>query len=429
VADLDDLLREFPGTTGAAVRAAWERLPEPARETARRVLKEVPGDVARLRTLIGQAREHLDLALGGKSRIAIVGPANVGKSSLYNQLAPDRKSRAEVSPVPGTTRKNQQADAGLFLVVDTPGADAVGEVGDAEREEALRAARDADLLVVVFDAIQGVKRTEQDLFRDLLALGKPLVVALNKIDLVAKHRLRVAEHAALALGVPAESVLTVSAKSGENLDKLLLAIAKAEPGIVAALGAALPAYRSRLAWAATQKAAATAGAIALTPLPILDVIPLLAVQTTLVLGISRIYARRMTLGRAREILATFGLGFLGRTLFQELSKLGGPPGWLLAAAIASATTVVIGYGTARWFETGERLSAAGARQLAREVARKLGESLRDLGRRKPGRRRVEERLSEALESASVVGSGADSAADPRAGTSRPDATKEPAADA
>ncbi|HRE03776.1 MAG TPA: enoyl-CoA hydratase/isomerase family protein, partial [Ilumatobacteraceae bacterium] len=34
------------------------------------------------------------------------------------------------------------------------------------------------------------------------------------------------------------------------------------------------------------------------------------------------------------------IGFLGRTLFQELSKLGGPPGWALSAAIASSTTVV-----------------------------------------------------------------------------------------
>jgi uncharacterized protein (DUF697 family) len=126
------------------------------------------------------------------------------------------------------------------------------------------------------------------------------------------------------------------------------------------------------------------------------------VQSTLVIGISRIYGRKMTFGRARELLATFGLGFLGRTLFQELSKLGGPPGWLLAAAIASATTVVIGYGTARWFETGEHLGAAGARRLAREVARKLGEALRDLGRRRPGRKKVRERLSEALESAAVV---------------------------
>jgi uncharacterized protein (DUF697 family) len=227
-------------------------------------------------------------------------------------------------------------------------------------------------------------------------------VALNKIDLVKKHRESVVAHAAAALGLRPEEIVACSARSGENVDRLLVAAAKAEPGVMAALGKALPAYRSRLAWIATQKAAATAGAIALTPLPIVDVIPLLAVQTTLVLGIARIYGRKMTLARARELMATFGLGFLGRTLFQELSKLGGPPGWLLAAAIAAATTAVMGYGTARWFETGEKLTADAASRITRELAKTLGESLRGLGRKRPGRKRVEDRLSEALEGAGVV---------------------------
>ena len=66
--------------------------------------------------------------------------------------------------------------------------------------------------------------------------------------------------------------------------------------------------------------------MALAPLPFLDVLPLLALQSSLVLGIARIYKYRITPARARELLATFGLGFAGRTLFQQLSKLGGPPG-------------------------------------------------------------------------------------------------------
>jgi small GTP-binding protein len=365
------------------------------------ILRALPTGSGRWRTLLGLAGEHFDFALGRKRRVAVVGPANVGKSSLYNLFVEQKSARAEVSPVPGTTRRNQEADAGVFTVIDTPGADAVGEVGEAERFLALEAARGADLLVVVFDAIQGVKRSEQELFRDLRILGKPLVVALNKIDLVARHRPSVVAQAAANLGLDREAVVEVSARTGENVDRLLLAVAKADPAVVAALGQALPAYRKRLAWLATRKAAATAGAIALTPLPILDVIPLLVVQATLVLGIARVYDRKMTLVRARELVATFGLGLLGRTLFQELSKLGGPPGWLLAAAIASATTVVLGYGTARWFETGEKLTRGATSRMTRELVRRLGDSLRGLGRRRPGRKSVEERLSEALESAEI----------------------------
>jgi uncharacterized protein (DUF697 family) len=174
-------------------------------------------------------------------------------------------------------------------------------------------------------------------------------------------------------------------------------VAKAEPEIVAALGEALPEYRRILAWSATKKAGATAAAIALAPLPILDVFPLVALQSSLVLGIARIYGLRLTL--ARELDVTFGLGFLGRTLFQELSKLGGPPGWVLAAAIASSTTVVMGRAATVWFERGERASASGLRSESRSLAKQMMQSLRNLGRRRPSREAVAQEMEATLSEA------------------------------
>jgi small GTP-binding protein len=396
---VDDLLREFPEPSRSRVKKAWEALPEPARSRFDDAIRALPSGLSRWKTLMDLALAHLRLAVGRKGRVAIVGPANVGKSTLYNQLVRDGAARAEVSPVPGTTRANQQADAGLFTVVDTPGADAVGEVGEREKEIALAAAREADFLVVVFDAIQGIKRDEQALFAELLGLGKPLVVALNKIDLVRGHADRVVAQAARSLGLEPPQVVPCSARDGKDVDRILLAVAKAEPEIVAALGQALPAYRRRLALQATRAAASTAAAIALAPLPILDVVPLLAVQASLVLGIARIYDYKVTLRRARELVATFGLGFLGRTLFQELSKLGGPPGWVLAAAIAASTTAVMGYAAALWFERGERLTGDALRRLTRTVTSHMLAALRGLGRRRPGRRTLEEEVARALEGA------------------------------
>ncbi len=396
---IDDLLREFPEPSRARVKRAWEALPESARTRLDTALGALPSGLGRWKTLMGLALAHLRLAAGKKGRVAIVGPANVGKSTLYNQLVREKTDRAEVSPVPGTTRANQQADAGLFSVVDTPGADAVGEVGEREKTLALAAAREADFLVVMFDAIQGIKRDEQALFEELTALGKPLVVVLNKIDLVKGHADRVVAQAATALRLEPEQIVAASAHDGKNLDRVLLAVAKAEPEIVAALGQALPAYRRRLALQATQRAASTAAAIALAPLPVVDVLPLLALQASLVLGIARIYDHRITLGRARELLATFGLGLLGRTLFQELSKLGGPPGWVLAAAIASSTTAVMGYAAALWFERGERLTGDALRRLTRVVTSHMLDALKGLGRRRPDRRSLEEKVAAALESA------------------------------
>jgi GTPase len=398
---VDELLREFPEPSRRHVREAWEALPEAARSRLEAAVEALPSGLGRWKTLVDLAFAHVRLAAGGKGKVAIVGPANVGKSTLYNQLVRAGESRAEVSPVPGTTRTNQQADAGLFTVVDTPGADAVGEVGQREKEIALAAAREADFLVVMFDAIQGIKRDEQALFAELSGLEKPFVVALNKIDLVERHADRVVGQAAKSLGIEPEQVVPCSARDGKKVDRILLAIAKAEPGMVAALGQALPTYRRLLARQATRGAAATAAAIALAPLPIVDVVPLLAVQASLVLGIARIYDYKITLRRARELVATFGLGILGRTLFQELSRLGGPPGWLLGAAIASSTTAVMGYAAAAWFERGERLTRDALRRLTKAVTGHMLESLRGLGRRRPDRRTLEEKVESALDAAAL----------------------------
>lgn len=396
--EIDQLIQEFPPGVRERLRSAWERMPEATRAPLLKALRELPGDLGRWRELIRLALSHVRVVTGDKRRVVIVGPANVGKSTLYNQLVRRTADRAEVSAVPGTTRVSQAADAGLFAVVDTPGADAVGAVGEAEKEQAFAAARAADFLVIVFDAIQGIKRDEQQLFRELQALGHPHVVVLNKVDLVAgaRERERVVAAAARNLGLTTEELVPCVAKEGKRVERVLLAVAKAEPEIVAALGAALPDFRMMLAWSATKKAGATAAAIALAPLPILDVVPLLAVQGSLVLGIARIYGQRITLGRARELVVTFGLGFLGRTLFQELSKLGGPPGWLLAAAIASSTTVVMGRAAAVWFEHGERVKASDLRAESRSLAKRMLRSLRGLGRRRPSREAVRREVEAAL---------------------------------
>ncbi len=397
MAKVDDLLEEFPKKTRGQLQTMWQALPGFMQDELQGALVLLPGDVKLWRMLLGMALNQFKIALGDKHTVAIIGPANAGKSTLYNQLVRAPADRALVSPVPGTTRQNQAADAGLFSVVDTPGADAVGQVGEAEKQRALNAAAGADFLVAVFDAGPGIRRGEQELYREFLALDKPMLVTLNKIDLVRREQQKVVERAAANLGLEPGEVVPISARDGTNVERVLIAIAKTEPEIVAALARALPEYRWRLAWGAITGAASTAAVIALAPLPILDVIPLLAIQSALVLSIARIYQYEITFKRARELVVTFGLGFLGRTVFQELSKLGGPPGWLLAAAIASSTTVVMGYAAILWFERGERLTGDTLKEVTKSVTSYLLESLRGLGQRKPSKQSLQERIAEVLE--------------------------------
>jgi small GTP-binding protein len=374
---------EFIGHWQEEIERAWDDLPPDRRAHLEKAIELVPGDVKRWRGLVDQAVGHFRAAMGEKSRIAIVGPVNVGKSTLYNLFVRQRGDRAQVSAVPGTTRQAQLADAGLFTAIDTPGADAAGETGQTERAKALEAARQADLLIVVFDASHGVRPPEQALLGDLVALDKPMIVALNKMDVVGRERASVIGKAAATLGLSAEQVIPISAKEGTGVERLLVGIAKIEPGIVAALGEALPEYRWKLSQAVMGRAASTAAAIAVTPLPIVDFLPLIAVQSAMVLSIARIYAYRITPARARELIAAFGLGILGRTLFYELAKFGGPPAWLVAAA-------------AVWFDRGERLSGEATGRIARGVTQGLVGRLLPLGKRKPKRITLRQQVDEAL---------------------------------
>lgn len=387
---------KLPPATRETARAIWERLSPADRHAIEEIIRAFPSQTNLIQLLLKLATGQLKMAFGRKHRVAIVGPTNVGKSTLYNQLVRRKEDQADVSPLPGTTRQNQQADAGLFAIIDTPGADAVGEVGENEQEQAMVAAASADFLIIMFDAIQGIKRTELELYDRLVAMGKPFVVVMNKIDLVRRERQKVLDGAATALRLDTDQIIPIVARTGENLDDVLVAIALTEPEIVAALGQAMPHYRWQLAWRAIVSGASASAVIALTPLPVIDFIPLVAVQTTMVLSIARIYDHKITLERAKELVAAFGLGLLGRTLFQQLSKLVGVPGWILSAAIAASTTVVMGYAAATWFDTGERISNETLKRMTAELTNTLLARLRNLGKRKPGKTTLKEEIESAL---------------------------------
>jgi GTP-binding protein Era len=399
----DDILALFPPDVQTTVRKIWEALGPTEKASFLSLLAGFPTDANMIKMLVKMTTAQIRQAIGQKHRVVIVGPTNVGKSTLYNLLVQNKKDMAVVSPLPGTTKENQLADAALFTVIDTPGADAVGSVGEREKDIALTASAEADFLLLVFDAIQGIKKTEQELFNELSALKKPFVVVLNKIDLVPHKDLSaIISNSAQNLGLEPDQIVPIAAREGKNLGKVLLAIAATEPGMVAALGKALPEYRWQLAWQTIVRTASISAGIALIPLPVIDFVPLVITQSIMVVSIARIYNYKITPQRASELVAAFGLGFLGRTLFQELSKFGGLPGWLLSAAIASSTTVVMGYAAVRWFEKGEKLSAETLNKLTRGMTTFLLDTLKSIGKNKPDQKGLRERIIQSLESSSIA---------------------------
>ncbi len=385
----------------------WNSLGTTEQTSFLSMLTSFPSNPKLIRNLVKLSTVQFRQAFGHKRSVAIIGPANVGKSTLYNQMVHNKIDMAAVGPLPGTTRTNQPADAGLFTVIDTPGADAVGLIGEHEHELSLYAAQQADFLVLVFDALQGIKKGEKALFDELALLKKPYIVLLNKVDLVGPKLVdSIVAKAAENLGLSPDQVIPIVAKDGKNLAHILLAIAAAEPEMVAALGEALPEYRWQLAWTSIVSAASISAAIALTPLPVIDFIPLTITQAVMVVGIARVFNITTTFKVATDLVSTFGLGMLARTLFRELSRLGGIPGWLLGAALAASTTIVMGYATVLWFEKGQKLSPAAMKQLTQEFTKYMLDILRGFGKHKPTKDELYARINQSLEESPLASSRA-----------------------
>jgi hypothetical protein len=149
MATIDEILQEFPKPVQLIIQPIWANLPGEQRKELEVLLEQLPLTLPSIQDILLFVLDQYGPVLGTKRNIAILGPANVGKSTLYNQLVFCQEDKAQVGPIPGTTRQNQEADTGLFTLIDTPGADAVGEVGQREREIAFEAAKNADFLVGV----------------------------------------------------------------------------------------------------------------------------------------------------------------------------------------------------------------------------------------------------------------------------------------
>jgi len=139
--------------------------------------------------------------------VALVGRPNVGKSTLFNRLA--GRHLAIVEDVPGVTRDRNYADAEWdgreFSVVDTGGfePDAAGgeSLNALVQRQAQLAVEEAAAVVLVVDGREGLTSVDQAVAELLRRSGKPLFVAVNKVD-AARHEgdLPIAEFHRLGLG-------------------------------------------------------------------------------------------------------------------------------------------------------------------------------------------------------------------------------------
>ncbi|HLF06376.1 MAG TPA: ribosome biogenesis GTPase Der [Thermoplasmata archaeon] len=157
-------------------------------------------------------------------RVTIVGAPNAGKSTLFNRLVGRRK--ALIHKEPGMTRDvNEEAcdwDGLPVTLVDTGGLFPPGESGFAGlvRESVRNEAVKSDILILLVDGRLGLTPLDSELARMFRETGRPIVVAVNKLDVPGRTDPAAEFH---RLGF--DGVVAISAEHGLGIDELIEAVA------------------------------------------------------------------------------------------------------------------------------------------------------------------------------------------------------------
>jgi GTP-binding protein len=160
--------------------------------------------------------------------VAIVGRPNVGKSTLFNRLLGRRK--AIVENVPGVTRDRHYAEvtrfARPFLLVDTGGFEPVSSdhLLIQMREQTQLALEEADIILFMMDARDGLTAADKEIAKNLRRVDKPVLFLVNKVD---GEQQEVAATEFYELGI--EQYYSLSAEHGYGVGDLLSALEELLP--------------------------------------------------------------------------------------------------------------------------------------------------------------------------------------------------------
>ena len=155
-----------------------------------------------------------------KPVLALVGRPNVGKSTLFNRLTKSRD--AIVADFAGLTRDRHYGNGRLgkheFIVIDTGGfePDATSGIFKEMAKQTRQAVAEADVVIFVVDAREGISAQDYEIAKFLRRLGKPCVLAANKAEGMTAGA-QLVEFFELGLG----EVHAVSAAHGQGIQPLL----------------------------------------------------------------------------------------------------------------------------------------------------------------------------------------------------------------
>ncbi|MCO4746991.1 MAG: DUF697 domain-containing protein [Proteobacteria bacterium] len=326
------------------------------------------------------ASSEVSKALSQRIVLAFLGSASSGKDSAIKALF--GMDFGEVSPIPGSTDKVRIAplDDGRVLVANAPG---FGDIRASVDQAARQVLDHVDLTVYVVNCEGGATIDERRDLDAIRAMGRPVLVALNKIDLIRPHQREAFIEATLEqLGVDRSDAVVTAFDPLPALSKEPLGVAETTEWIFRTLDkqgkALLFAKQLRNKAAACEpiiksaaKAAMAAGAI---PVPGADITAVTAVQVKLITDIAAVHGEEigkdLVLFIIGEALAGTSKGFI-RWAVRALKGAGWIPGAQLAhlatsalgASVAGASTYGVGQAAVVFIQRGKDLTPDQLREV------------------------------------------------------------------
>ena len=337
--------------------------PKNMRELGITALKNLPANIKMVQGFmqaVNWKEAQGEILQGLNNTIVIVGQPNTGKSTLFNKIKGEELSAT--SPQAGTTKSLVRTDFGPFTLIDTP-----GHLPDLTKS----GMDQANVIVFLIDGTHGFQTKDRELYETIKKMGKPTLIAINKIDLLrgGEGGDQLANEVAVLLGVP--GVIPISAQTGENVaEELIPSIIEASPEAALVIGRELPAYRRSAAQRIIRNSTLVSLAAGMEPIPLVDIPILLGTQVRLVLRIAALYGEKMdtedAMKHARELVVTLVGGLAMRYLAEEAAKMVPFGGDFVAGAIAAAGTWSIGQVALEYYEGGKQINPNRLRQLYKD---------------------------------------------------------------
>ena len=311
---LSQLLRLFPTEVQTHVTTALEALPSTG-DNIQKVLEIVKGQWEGI-----QSKKLLN--------IAILGASQTGKTTLLRTI---EKIQSPASPK-------------IFNLIESHGLEEF--LGYKSTRQLPNKIDQADLVLLLLDSQYEVSKQTFHLFKKVKSLGKPLIIGLNKADLVSNPT----EMAKKTKKILRERTVVLSVYNKMSLQSLFQAIVASHRNALYPLTTGFPRFRKTICRGIVTQAAIGCSLVRVIPIPISNLLPIAAIQTSMVLKISRAYGYQIDQKRSRELIPTLLSGSLIQKASNHFSREFPKQEKLISSSLSGIGTYLLGQGAIHYFE-------------------------------------------------------------------------------